>query len=227
MILARKVRIIPNKEQEQQTRFSKAIIHFQEGRADESLMLSQKLLGDLNESSPFRARVLTLAAQSLIRMGSKAQAEEKLVQAFKEASYLERSDIAFQLADLQNQLGRWEEAKQYLRTINFDEDRSPEALRLLVQISISRKEFEDAQTWLSKGQELFPEQFSDSWTYYAAGIVAAQRGDGERLENILTQAKLKLAPSDGWLTLLDAVNESFLATNIKARLQEIPDQNKS
>lgn len=216
-----------NKEQVEQARFSKAIIHFQEGRADESLMQSQKLLSDLNESSPFRARVLTLAAQSLIRMGSKAQAEEKLVQAFTEASYLERSDIAYQLADLQNQLGRWDEAKQYLRTIDLEEERAPEALRLLVQINLARKDFKEAQTWLTKGQETFPEQFSDAWVYYVTGLLAAQRGDGQKLEETLTQAQQKLAPSDGWLTLLQAEHESFLANNIRARLKNIPSQEKS
>ena len=215
------------REQQEQIRFSKAIIHFQEGRADEALMQSQKLSGDLNESSPFRARVLALAAQCLIRMGSKAQAEEKLVQAFVESSYLDRADIAFQLAELQNQLGRWEEAKRYLRTIGFEEERSPEALRLLVQISISLKEFEEAQTWLEKSKEMFPEHFRDAWTYYVSGLLAAQKGDGFKLEEILTEAQQKLAPSDGWLTLLQAEHESLLASSIRARLQNIPTQGKS
>lgn len=216
-----------SREQKEQIRFSKAIIHFQEGRADESLMQSQKLYADLAESSPFRARVLALAAQSLIKMGSKAQAEEKLIQAFAESSYLERSDIAYQLAELQNQLGRWEEAKRYLRTIGFEEERAPEALRLLVQISISLKEFSEAQAWLDKSREIFPDQPRDSWTYYVSGLLAAQRGDGRKLGEIVAEAQEKLAPSDGWHTLLQAEHESFLARSMKARPQNIPNQGNS
>lgn len=215
-----------SQEQTQQARLSTAIIHFQEGRPDEALMQSQKLLNDLNESSAFRARVLTLAAQSLIRMGSKAQAEEKLTQAFLEASYLERSDIAFQVGELQNQLGRWEEAKQYLRTINSEEDRAPEAIRLLISICLARKEYEEAQSWLDKAQSEFPEQFSDSWSYFAAGLLAAHRADAPKLEELLEQAHQKFAPSDSWLTLLEAEREAFLGTSIRARFSPVSNSNK-
>lgn len=214
-------------EQSLQARFSKAVLHFQEGRADEALIQSQKLLELLKDSSPLRARVHVLAGQSLIRMGSKAQAETELLKAFGDASYLERSDIAYQLAELQNQLGKWDEAKQYLRTIGEDDERAAEALRLLSQICLARNEYEDAERWITQGRQQFPEQFNDSWTFYARGVLAAQKNDETSLLQVVTEAQQKFAPSDPWLTILDAEQEAFLAAPLKARLNKIEEEHRS
>jgi tetratricopeptide (TPR) repeat protein len=197
-------------------KFQKAIIHYQEERHDEALMISQKLSSELSEHSNLHSKVQALIAHCLIRMGSIAQAEEPLVAAFTSAPYQHRSEFAFQIGELLVKLGRWEDAESYLKTIDNSEDLAGQAARILAEISLSNKSYDRASNIIEQGLISFPENFKDAWSYYARASLAANKKDYPKLELILQEARQKLAPSDTWLNMLEADYEITLAKSKEA-----------
>ena len=205
---------LPASEQ-QIARLSQAIIHLQEQRPDQGLVIARKLAEELPSDSALNAKVQMLIGNCLIAMGLKTQAEEHFALAFTQASYQERSEVAFQLGELLSQLGRWDESESYLKTISQEDDRAIDAQLLLLEINFNNKKYAQAEKYLSEISSSFPESLKTPWIYYVRGSLAVNKNDQELLNEVVRESQNKLAPSDPWLNMLQADYELFLARSKK------------
>ena len=188
----------------------RGIIEFQEDRFQTAAAYADRASKILNEPSSLRAKILLLLGESLEQQGQFGNAEPKLAQALGEGSPGDLPNIAFSLARIQRKLAKYAEATEALKAVPIDNERAPEALRMLADISFSQNQDVDGAFWLMKGKELFPDSFVDSWVSYGLMRGAIAEHSTERVVEMRKNASERYAPSDYWFTLLDALAESYL-----------------
>ncbi len=188
----------------------KGIIEHQEGRHQLAILHLEKALPLLPEPSPLRAQVLSLWGESLAAMKQTAPAEEKYIQALTETDPESKPEMYFLLAQVQLELGKYEDARGNYEKIPLRHDRAPEAVRRLAEIGVHQGNFEAASLWLEKGRTSFEDAFLDSWTDYVLVRGALSKGDKELVKNLKSQADKRYPPSDPWLALLNAAVEEFV-----------------
>jgi tetratricopeptide (TPR) repeat protein len=188
---------------------SRGIIDYQEGRFQVAILFAEKAVSALRAASSLRAKAWLLWGESLMSLESFGAAEDKYLKALSECGAGEQADIHFLLGACEMKLGRLDQASAHLEEVPMDHERAPAAIRHLVEIALERKQDKEAQFWLTRGREMFPERFLDSWVDYALVQAAIRTGNAQQVESVRADANRKFPPSDPWLTLLNAASESF------------------
>ncbi len=189
--------------------FSRGIIEFQEGKPELAALFSERAYNDLEIAGPLRSQVLSLWGESLFKMENYSAAEEKYTQAIEESEASDLSDLHFLLGRCLLKLGRFRESREHFEAISINDQRSPEAIRELARLALDDGDPEAVIFWLSKGRELYENNFVDSWVDYALVRAATQNGDKELVRKVRSNARQRFAPSDSWLVLLEATAENF------------------
>lgn len=188
----------------------RGIIEFQEDRFQTAVAYAERAIKSLDEPSTLRAKALLLQGEALEQQNMYGSAEPKLVQAMAEGSVQDLPNIAFSLARTQRKLGKYDDAIEVLKSVPIEHERASEALRMIADISFSQGKDTDGAFWLTKGKELFPDNFVDSWVSYGLLRGAIADKDTEKVIEISKNAASRYAPSDYWFTLLDALAETYL-----------------
>jgi tetratricopeptide (TPR) repeat protein len=140
----------------------------------------------------------------------RGKACERFSQARTEVSAEYTPEITFELARCLEQLGRVQEAEEWYQQIPLSFDRAAEGVRSLVALALDRGDFQQAEFWISKGRELFPAAFMESWVALADARIAIGRNDSTAALAALTAAEARFPPSDPSLQLMRADVERFL-----------------
>lgn len=201
----------PNLDAVEQARLhlSRGIIELQEERPRVAVLYAKKVCSLLEQPSPLRARAWLLWGKGLARNGAHLQALEKYQQALAETEVDAQPEVHYLLGETFARLGNYEDAQMHLEQVPLDHERTPQALRLLANVSLEQGQPSTAAFWLSKGRSEFPDQFLDSWVDYALARVAIDKGDATAVQAIQKDAAKKYPPSDYWFNLLNAAAETF------------------
>ena len=195
---------------------SRGIIEFQEDRYEVAQLYAEKSAQLLGEAGPLRAKVWFLWGECLAKLGRYGAAEEKLLKALEEAPREEKGDMYYSLGSCQLKLGKNEDARVNLEKVPLRHDRTPHAIKLLAQIALEAKQFEQAEFWLAKGRSDFQESFLDSWVDYAMLQIALERKDITQAREVVERARKQYPPSDPWLTLLEGAFAQYSWQNQNA-----------
>jgi tetratricopeptide (TPR) repeat protein len=190
--------------------FARAVIELQSARPQVSTLYAERAVADLPHPSPLRAQVYAVWGRALLALNDIGAACRHLSQAAEESGREQLPEVSFELATCLQKTGRLKEAAESLERIPLDDERASSALRALATIALEMKDFEGAGFWLSKGRELFPSQFLDSWVDYAQVVVAANLERSDDVARMLKESTDRLPPSDPWFQLLRAVAEAYL-----------------
>jgi Tfp pilus assembly protein PilF len=145
---------------------------------------------------------------------------EKYRKALNETSEDFVPEVNFLIGRCLVKLGRYADAQAYLEAVPVNNDRTPDAVRLLATSAIETGNFVDAEFWLKRGQEQYSEEFLDSWVDYALIKVAASKGDLAQMKEIQAKTLQKFPPSDHWVNLLNAAVEGY-EWQIRAKVKEV------
>lgn len=189
---------------------SRGIIEFQEERHEVSMLFAEKAVSSLPEASPLRSKAWLLWGENLYANGSYGAAEQKYLQALDEALNDESADIHYRLGLCQMRLAKHIDAKKHLESIPFGHPKTADAIRYLAQIALEADKFSEAEFWLKKGRNEYPDAYLDSWIDYAFVHIAISEKNEKEVSRIQQDADAKYPPSDHWLTLLKAAAESWL-----------------
>lgn len=189
---------------------SRGIIEYQEDRTQVAALYAEKSAALLPEAGPLRAKAWFLWGQALDRMGQYGPAEDKYVKAIEEGEIDDKGDMHFMLGRCLQKLGKNAAARENLEKVPLRHDKTAKAVRALAELSLAEHEYDQAEFWLGKGRQDYADEFLDSWVDYALMQVAISRSDQERARLILEESKKKYPPSDHWLNLLSAAEESFM-----------------
>lgn len=201
-------------EDQARIHLSKGIIEFQEGRYQVSALHAEKCIDTLNtiESpgpNPLRAKAYLLWGDSLSKLNSYGQGEQKYMQALDDAAEDDKPQINYALGKCRLQLGKFDQAKENFETVPLNHELTPDAIRALAGIAIETGKFSAATFWLQKGRSEYADSFLDSWVDYALMRAAISENDGQSVKDIRTTSMKKYPPSDQWLILLQAAAESY------------------
>ncbi len=199
-----------NTEQRARIYFSRAMIEFQLGKPELSAIFASKSAALLSQPSPLRAQVQAVWGKALVSLGEIGRACKHLSQAVDESPEETLGELHFELGSCFERVGRSEEARAMFERIPLEHDRAPEAVRHLVVLALEQNLPEQADFWLRKGRELFPDKFIDSWVSYVQAVVATRLGRLAEAKVLLDAATAQYPPSDPWFQLLRAVVEQAL-----------------
>ena len=188
---------------------SRGIIEYQEGRYQTAILFAEKLSALLDSPSTYRAKAWLLWAESLSKLNSYGAAEQKYEKALAESAEEDRAEIRYLLGVCELKLGDTVKSRAQFEQIPFENERAPQAIRALAQISLDEGRVNEAGFWLRKGRSEFPEEFLDAWVDYALIQVAIKENNREDVSVIQAEAAKKYPPSDYWLTLLNAAAEAY------------------
>ncbi|NBW41188.1 hypothetical protein EBR25_09330 [bacterium] len=166
---------------------------------------AQELLPSATE---LRGSILMLLGDAHSALDQFGAARGFYLQAFDEVSEELIADTAFRIAEVERHLGNLEEAISFYRKVPVSHERAPEAMRALSEVALQLKDYGGVRVWLTKGRELYPDYFLDSWVEYALGRSAFELDEIRALKKIRQAAAEKYPLSDSWITLLNALAES-------------------
>lgn len=193
---------------------SKGIIEYQEAHyqvatlhAERAVKIIQGLQS--NEPSPLRAKANLLWADSLTKLGSFGDAEEKYSNAIADGSQEDLPQMYFSRGKCRLQLGKYEDARKDFELVPLGHDLTADSIRNLASIALDTGKYTSAAFWLNKGRAEYADNFLDSWVDYALLRVAVSQDDVQSVRDLRSAAIKKYPPSDPWLTLLQAAAESY------------------
>jgi tetratricopeptide (TPR) repeat protein len=190
--------------------FSRGLIEFQNSNFQIASLFAERSFAELPAPSPLRAQVLALWGESLVKQENLGPACTKLTQASEEAGESQLPDIFFSLGGCQKKMGALDEARASYEHIPLEHDKASSAVRALATLALELKRYPQAEFWLMKGRELFPERFLDGWVDYAHMTILTEQGRGDEVRTLLAQATERYPQSDGWFQLLRSRAELFL-----------------
>ena len=195
--------------QRAQLLLSRAVIEYQEGKHNVSILRAEKALAACEQECLFASRIHLLWGQSLASLNSHGAADEHFTLALETALPNEIADISFFRGMTRLHLGKNEDARADFEKVPLTHERTPDAIRSLALIALEANDFEGAAFWLSKGRNEFPENFLDSWVDYALLQVAVYERDEPKVALLTSEAQKKYPPSDPWLTIINATAETY------------------
>jgi hypothetical protein len=203
-----------SEEDKARVHLSKGIIEFQEGRFQIASLHAEKSIVTLDalekaEPSPLRAKAYLLWGDSLAKLTSFGEAEDKYIKALDDASPEDKPQIHYSLGKCRVQLSKYEQARENFENVPLNHELTPEAIRGLASIALDTGKFASAAFWLNKGRTDYPDNFLDSWVDYALMRIAVNQNSIQHVREIRQTAAKKYPPSDHWLVLLQAAAESF------------------
>lgn len=187
--------------------FSRGIIEYQEGKYQVAALYGERSQQLVSEAGPFRARVWMLRGESAAKLGNFGSAEDFLQHALEESSMEDEGEIRFQLGEACMRLNKITDAEEHFKAIPVSSDNIPKALRRLAEIALMKGEADKVIAWIEKGKKDFPDQFLDGWVSYALMQAAIKKRDILSVRKIRDEANKRYAPSEFWLSLMNASAE--------------------
>ncbi|MBN8549623.1 MAG: tetratricopeptide repeat protein [Deltaproteobacteria bacterium] len=193
---------------------SKGIIEFQEGRYQVAALHSEKCVETLNAMegagpNPLRAKAYLLWGDSLSKLNSLGDAEQKYVQALDDAASDDQPQINFSLGKCRAQIGKYEQARENFELVPLNHELTADTIRNLASLALDTGKISSATFWLQRGRSEYPDSFLDSWVDYALVKSAISENNLPVVREIRAGAAKKYPPSDQWLILLQAAAEEF------------------
>lgn len=189
--------------------FSRAVISYQEDRFEEAIAYADSALQEFPKDLPITARLHVLKGQALSRLDDYVQALHHYETALTSCAPEEAADIHYLMGLSFFRIGKLNDARQHLEQLPNDHSESAAAVRMLVFISLENESFEEAEHWLNKGVEFYPETFLDSWSDYARLKIAIAASDRKAIKTIVKDSREKYPPSDSWLAMISATAEMY------------------
>lgn len=180
------------------------ILDYQEGNFQAAALNAQKAVEASTTPGALRAKGWMLWGDSLLRIGSPAEANDKLQRALEESSIEDEGEIRYLLGESLIKLGNLEDAKVNFQSIPVGHERIATAIRRLGEIALQLHDSEKVEFWLTKGRTEFPDSFLDSWVDFALVRSALDRSEEDKARKIYENAATRFAPSDFWMTILGA-----------------------
>jgi tetratricopeptide (TPR) repeat protein len=207
---------------EARCRFAKAAMYLQDSRPELAVLAIDEAIALLKEPSPLRGTMYVLKAQALAQQNLHPATVKLLMRAKDEVGEDSSIELSYLLGVSLTEVGRYAEAKEFLRKIPSSHDRAPEGIKQLIRIADAEHDSEKAAMWVAKGREAFPDQFLDGWYDYLlveGAISRDQRGESakEEIVKLREAAVAKLPASDSWLALLLAATEQYAWTSAQAK----------
>ena len=192
------------------TYLARAILELQEDNYDAARSFAEQGISQA-EPSELRAQLTLVVAEALRSQGASSLAEGYYKRAADEGGVQTKSEALYLLGDTQLNLGRAEEARFSLVGVETSSRYTPLALRRLMEIDLTQKNFESVLTWVDEGRENYGADFDDGWTSYArvTALLGLSRNDQARDE--VANYKIKHAEQDNWFLLAEAACEAHSA----------------
>ncbi|MGA1191486.1 MAG: tetratricopeptide repeat protein [Bdellovibrionota bacterium] len=187
--------------------FMRAMIELHADKPRVAILFADRAKALIQSPTELRGSILMLLGDAHISLAQLGPAKANYSDAFEEVSEELIAEVAFRLAEVERKLGNLEEATDFYRKVPVSHERAPEAMRALSEVSLQAKDYTGVQLWLTKGRELYPDHFLDSWVEYALARSAFEMDDLRTLQKIREAATEKYPTSDSWITLLHALAE--------------------
>lgn len=197
-------------EQKSDLLVSRGLIEFQEDNYEVAILFAKKAIDLFEDEHAFRGRAWLLWAESLYNKGSFGGAEKMYRNALKEIDQESINEVNFLLARCLLKNGKEDEAQHHFTQIPLNNERAPEVIKHLAEITFNQEDYEQSKVWLEAGRKNFKNKFLDSWVDYALTVIALTQNNFAKAENIQKEALKVYPPSDYWLTLLNSEIEAKL-----------------
>jgi len=185
---------------------SRGIIEFQESNYQLAVLFAERAIKEADEKhSDMVAKAEVLLGDSEKELDSLAGAEKHFLKALKLAPHDESYSVNFKLGEVQQRLGKLDEAAANFKEIPLNHELIVDAIKHLATIASEEKNYKETFFWLKYGRENYPEKFLSSWVDYA--LFNASIRLGKESEKIFNAAVKRYPPSDPWLILLNAEHE--------------------
>ncbi len=186
---------------------ARSIVELQEGGFEQARSIAERAAAKL-DSSELRAQFWLVIAEALKEQKALSLAEEYYNKAIKDGEATVQTEARFLLGECELKLGRLSEARYAFASVDAGSTFTLQALRRLIEIDLTQRNYEGVLTWVNEGRESYPTEFRDGWTTYAmvSSLVELQRTDDARKE--LKEFRIRRSDQDTWYPLAEAAIEA-------------------
>ena len=179
------------------TVLSMAILELQEGNAEKARAVAEQAAREL-EPSELRAQLWLVIGESLSEQNAPSLAEGYYKKAVDEGSDRTREEAHYLLGECQMSLGRIDEARYNFAAIELSTDYTPKALRRLVEIDLTQRNYEGVLTWVDEGRDKYPSEFHESWLIYAYTVALLELGRSAEAQRELKDFRVRHSEKNPW-----------------------------
>lgn len=187
----------------------RAIMELQEGRFDVARRFAEQA-ADRLDASDLRAQFWLVIAESLREEGITKRSELFYRKAAEESGSRVREEALLLLGGAQLKLGMLSEARYALTSIPTISPYAPQALRTLVEIDYTQRDYDGVLTWINEGRQSYPAQFGDPWLYYVEITALIELGNAVQARKVLGQFRARHSTTNAWYSLSEAAVEAAL-----------------
>lgn len=180
-----------------------AIMELQEDQFEKARELAEQAAYDL-ESSDLRSQLWLVIAESFREQGTLKRAESYYKKASLEGNLASRAEATFLLGECQRNLGLLKDARYTFTSIPMDSRYVPQALRRLMEIDFTERDYEGALTWISEGEERATAEFEDPQVHYTKVMSLLELRRADQAEQALKKFELRYSANNSWYVLAQA-----------------------
>lgn len=189
---------------------SRGLIEYQEDNFEVAILFAKKASELFKSSHPFRGRAYLLWAESLYAKNALGAAESIYRNALSEIDSESINEVNYLLGRCLLKNGKYDEAELSFAEIPFDNERAPEVIKYLAEISFDREDYKQVIILLSAGRKNYKNKFLDAWVDYVLGVSEINENNLAKAKAIQAEANKIYPPSDYWLTLLNTKIEAAM-----------------
>jgi tetratricopeptide (TPR) repeat protein len=186
---------------------ARSIVELQESNFEEARAIAERAAAALPESE-LRGQFWLVIAEALKEQKAFSLAEEYYSKAIRDGDKSLQNEARFLLGECQLKLGRMSDSRYSFASVESGTQYTEQALKRLVEIDLSQKNFEGVLTWIAEGRDSYPSDFRDGWTSYSRITALSELGREEDARAELQAYKVRRSEKDSWYPLAEAAVEA-------------------
>ena len=186
---------------------ARSILELQEGNFEKSRAFAEKGSALLEEPSEFRAQFWMLIGETLRAQGVKSQAITFYEKATQEGSEHSRAEALFLLAESQRDLGMHQKARHSYTSIPISSNYAAKALKGLVEIDYSDRDYGGVLTWIEEGFKNHAEEFNEPRLMYLHVTALLKLERIEDAQKVLHKLGTNFSEEEQWFEIAKSAVE--------------------
>jgi tetratricopeptide (TPR) repeat protein len=196
-------------EERTRTSLARAIVELQESDFEEARAIAERAAAKLS-SSDLRAQFWLVIAEALKEQNAMSLAEGYYTKALNDGGKAVQNEARYLLGECQLKLGMINDARYSFAGVEAGSHYTVQALRKLIEIDLSQRNYDGVLTWAEEGRESYPTDFRDGWLSYAMISSLVELGRADDAQKELHELKVRLSENSPWYTLSSAAVEAKL-----------------
>ncbi|MFN8388988.1 MAG: hypothetical protein U0136_01710 [Bdellovibrionota bacterium] len=192
---------------------ARSIVELQESNFEEARAIAERAGAKL-ESSDLRAQFWLVIAEALKEQNALSIAETYYQKAVKDGGREVQNEARYLLGECQLKLGMINESRYSFAAVEAGSPYTLQALRKLVEIDLTQRNYEGVVTWSDEGRESYPSDFRDGWLSYALISALVELGRPQDAEKELKDLKTQQSENNPWYALSQAALEAKLVSEL-------------